>query len=104
MHCLNVDICSCAAQLGNALVSLRRLAQFLVMEERSDEVVRLPAPGAHIINGNFFWAEPPVDQAAKDKADAKQSKKDVKVRAYILWYRCFLLPCSCSDFALAAVS
>ncbi len=46
-------------QLGNAMVSMRRLNQFLVMEERSDEVEKLDTPGANIDDADFFWAEPP---------------------------------------------
>ena len=45
------------AQLGNALTAMRRLSQFLIMEERADEVEKLPSPGAIIADGNFYWAE-----------------------------------------------
>lgn len=57
-------------QLGNAMVSMRRLNQYLVMEERSEEVERLEGPSAHIDDGDFFWAEPP-----KPKEDPKVAKK-----------------------------
>ena len=49
-------------QLGNAMTAMRRLSQFLIMEERADEVEKLPSPGAIITDGNFYWAE-----AAKPK-------------------------------------
>ena len=39
---------------------MRRLSQFLVMEERTDDVEQLPAPGARIRGGSFLWAEPPA--------------------------------------------
>ena len=44
-------------QLGNAMTAMRRLSQFLIMEERADEVEKLPSPGAIIAEGNFYWAE-----------------------------------------------
>ena len=49
--------CDLPAQLGNAMTAMRRLSQFLIMEERSDEVEKLPSPGAIIADGNFYWAE-----------------------------------------------
>ena len=45
-------------QLGNAMVSMRRLNQYLVMEERTNEVERLPDAGALIEGLDAFWAEP----------------------------------------------
>ena len=46
-------------QMGNAMVSLRRLTQYLILEERSDEVQQLPRVGVDISGGNFYWSEPP---------------------------------------------
>lgn len=46
--------------MGNAMVSLRRLTQYLVLEERSDEVEQLPRVGVDITSGNFYWSEPPA--------------------------------------------
>ena len=46
-------------QLGNAMTAMRRLSQFLIMEERADEVEKLPSPGAIITEGNFYWSEAP---------------------------------------------
>lgn len=46
-------------QMGNAMVSLRRLTSYLILEERSDEVQQLPRIGAEISGGNFYWSEPP---------------------------------------------
>jgi len=60
-------------QLGNAMVSMRRLNQFLVMEERTDNVERLEHSGAFIEGGDFYWAEPP-----KPKEDPKAAKKAAK--------------------------
>jgi hypothetical protein len=39
------------------MTAMRRLSQFLIMEERADEVEKLPNPGAIIADGNFYWAE-----------------------------------------------
>ena len=47
-------------QLGNAMTAMRRLSQFLIMEERADEVEKLPSPGAIITEGNFYWSEAPT--------------------------------------------
>lgn len=60
-------------QLGSAMVSMRRLNQFLVLEERTDSVERLENAGAQIEGGCFFWAEPP-----KEKEDPKKTKKAAK--------------------------
>jgi hypothetical protein len=52
-------------------VSLRRLSQFLVMEEREDTVGKLPGVGARISGGNFYWPHmdklPPVEGAGPAK-------------------------------------
>ena len=48
------------AQLGNALTAMRRLSQYLILEERIDDVEKLERPGAVIQGASFFWAEPPV--------------------------------------------
>jgi len=47
-------------QLGNAMTAMRRLSQFLIMEERADEVEKLPSPAAIITEGNFYWSEAPT--------------------------------------------
>ena len=47
-------------QMGNAMVSLRRLSQYLVMEERNDTVESLDRVGLDIQGGNFYWCEPPA--------------------------------------------
>jgi hypothetical protein len=58
-------------QLGNAFVSLRRLSQYLVMEEREDTVGKLPSVGARISGGDFYWPQmdklPPVEGAGPAK-------------------------------------
>lgn len=61
-------------QLGNALVSMRRLTGYLVMEERADAVEKLEHPGAQIKGASFFWAEPPPQADAK-KPKGKAAKK-----------------------------
>ncbi len=45
--------------MGNAMVSLRRLSQYLVMEERRDTVQPLDRVGLDIEGGQFYWCEPP---------------------------------------------
>ena len=60
MHCATLTDEFCTLQMGNAMVSLRRLTQYLVLEERSDEVQQLPRVGLEIQNGNFYWSEPPA--------------------------------------------
>ena len=47
------------SQMGNAMVSLRRLSQYLVMEERRDTVQPLDRVGLDIEGGQFYWCEPP---------------------------------------------
>ena len=59
-------------QLGNALVSLRRLTSYLILEERSDEVQQLPRVGAEITGGNFYWSEPPKTK----KLEAVKGEKE----------------------------
>lgn len=47
------------SQMGNAMVSLRRLSQYLVMEERRDTVEPMDRIGLDIEGGQFYWCEPP---------------------------------------------
>lgn len=58
--CPLAEYCHNLLQMGNAMVSLRRLTQYLVLEERSDEVEQLPRVGVDISSGNFYWSEPPA--------------------------------------------
>jgi len=51
--------CCLLPQMGNAMVSLRRLSQYLVMEERRDTVQPLDRVGLDIEGGQFYWCEPP---------------------------------------------
>jgi len=46
-------------QLSNAIVSMRRLTQYFLLEDRKDFVAELDHPGIEIVDGDFFWAEPP---------------------------------------------
>ena len=39
---------------------MRRLSQYLILEERIDAVEKLERPGAVIQQGSFFWAAPPA--------------------------------------------
>lgn len=62
--------------MGNAMVSLRRLTQYLILEERSDEVQQLPRVGVEITNGNFYWSEPPATKKLEGvKGAPGQGKK-----------------------------
>ena len=49
-------------QLGNALVSLRRLTQYLVLEERNDTVEQMDIVGLDVQGGQFYWSEPPASK------------------------------------------
>ncbi|KAL4852933.1 Multidrug resistance-associated protein 1 [Chlorella vulgaris] len=49
-------------QLSNALVSMRRLSSYFLLEERQDEVQLLEGPGLEIVDGSFVWTEPPPKQ------------------------------------------
>eukprot|EP00884_Botryococcus_braunii_P000224 jgi/Botrbrau1/10201/Bobra.116_1s0017.1 len=42
-------------ELGNAFVSLRRLSQYLVMEEREEVVEKLPEVGVQVKGASFYW-------------------------------------------------
>ena len=54
-----LNSCCLLSQMGNAMVSLRRLSQYLVMEERRDTVQPLDRVGLDIEGGQFYWCEPP---------------------------------------------
>lgn len=64
-------------QLSNALVSMRRLSGYFLLEERTDEVTELDRPGLEIKDGTFFWAEPPAKAAAIPHG--KKEKKAAKI-------------------------
>ena len=68
-------------QLANALVSMRRLSQYFLLEDRKDDVGQLEDAGIEIHDGEFFWAKPPpkivmpeVGKKKKKKTDAKDAK------------------------------
>ena len=68
-------------QLANAFVSMRRLTQYFLLEDRDDSVVeKIKEPGIEITDGNFFWAEPPpklvMPEISKKKNKNKKHKKD----------------------------
>ena len=63
-------------QLGNALVSLRRLTQYLVMEERNDTVEQMDLVGLEVQGGQFYWSEPPATKKLEGvKGAPGQGKK-----------------------------
>jgi ABC-type multidrug transport system fused ATPase/permease subunit len=62
-------------QLANALVSMRRLSAFFLLEDRKDYVEALPAPGILVEGGEFFWAEPPPEAAKPEKKGKKGGAK-----------------------------
>ena len=63
-------------QLGNALVSLRRLTQYLVMEERNDTVEQMSQVGLDVQGGQFYWSEPPATKKLEGvKGAPGQGKK-----------------------------
>lgn len=63
-------------QLGNALVSLRRLTQYLVMEERNDTVEKMDMVGLEVQGGQFYWSEPPATKKLEGvKGAPGQGKK-----------------------------
>lgn len=67
-------------QLANALVSMRRLTQYFLLEDRKDQVGELDHPGIEIRGGDFFWAEPPPKLAMPEVGKKKKGgKKDKKV-------------------------
>lgn len=63
-------------QLGNALVSLRRLTQYLVLEERNDTVEQMDRVGLEVQGGQFYWSEPPATKKLEGvKGAPGQGKK-----------------------------
>lgn len=62
--------------MGNAMVSLRRLSQYLVMEERNDTVEQMPQVGLDVQGGQFYWSEPPATKKLEGvKGAPGQGKK-----------------------------
>lgn len=62
--------------MGNAMVSLRRLSQYLVMEERRDTVEPMDRVGLQIVGGQFYWCEPPATKKLESvKGAPGQGKK-----------------------------
>lgn len=53
-------------QLGNALVSLARLSQYITLPERKDLIIELDHSGVEIEGGNFHWAQPNPDIKIED--------------------------------------
>ncbi|KAL3154179.1 hypothetical protein ABBQ32_013696 [Trebouxia sp. C0010 RCD-2024] len=63
-------------EMGNAMVSLRRLSQYLVMEERNDTVEQMPQVGLDVQGGQFYWSEPPATKKLEGvKGAPGQGKK-----------------------------
>lgn len=67
-------------QFANALVSMRRLTQFFMLEDRKEIVLDKETPGIKIIDGEFFWADPPpkIEMPEVGKKKKKGGKKDAK--------------------------
>lgn len=71
-------------QMVNAMVSMRRLTQYFLLEDRKDTVNEMEDVGIRIKDGGFFWAEPPpklvMPEVGKKKKDKKsqQNKKGAK--------------------------
>ena len=64
-------------QLANAVVSMRRISQFLTLGERHETAEPLDEPGIRVEDAHFYWAHARGDAAdAKDKEDA--AKKELK--------------------------
>jgi ATP-binding cassette, subfamily C (CFTR/MRP), member 1 len=59
-------------QLSNALVSMRRLSQYFLLEERIEAVIEMETPGIEIEGGEFFWADPPPKVMAEDPRGKKK--------------------------------
>ncbi|KAL4457987.1 hypothetical protein ABPG75_012852 [Micractinium tetrahymenae] len=73
-------------QLSNALVSMRRLSAYFMLEDRTDEVEQLPGPGLEIVDGTFFWSDPPAKPkdgppGAGSKGGKRAAKKAAKAAA-----------------------
>lgn len=71
-------------QAGNAFVSMRRLAQFLLQEERKDDGTTLDHLGVKITDGNFYWASSAKDPStlpSKTKKEKKAARKAAKIAA-----------------------
>ena len=69
-------------QLANALVSMRRLTQYFMLDERDDDLVEEgEAPGIEIRDGNFYWAEPPPKLVMPEITKKKKGKKNKKKQA-----------------------
>lgn len=63
-------------QLTNALVSMRRLTSFFLMEDRKEIVEPRDDIGLEIIDGNFYW--PDQEKAHEPEPKAKSKKRDNK--------------------------
>ncbi|PSC67462.1 hypothetical protein C2E20_8853 [Micractinium conductrix] len=70
-------------QLSNALVSMRRLSAYFMLEERTDEVQELDHPGLEIREGTFFWSDPPAKakEGPPGKKGGRKGKKGGKGEA-----------------------
>lgn len=67
-------------QFVNALVSMRRLTQYFMLDDRKETVDSLDGPGIQIVDGSFYWSEPPpklvMPEIGKKKKGGKEEKKD----------------------------
>jgi ABC-type multidrug transport system fused ATPase/permease subunit len=70
-------------QFANALVSMRRLTQFFMLEDRKEIIVGKETPGIEIVDGDFFWADPPpkIEMPEVGKKKKKKEKGNKKSTA-----------------------
>lgn len=62
-------------QMVNAMVSMRRLTQYFLLEDRNDTVNEMDDVGISIKEGEFFWAEPPPKLVMPEVGKKKKNKK-----------------------------
>ena len=64
-------------QFVNALVSMRRLSQYFLLEDRKDATRKLDKSGIRIDDADFFWAKPPA-KIVMPEIGKKKKKKPVQ--------------------------
>jgi ABC-type multidrug transport system fused ATPase/permease subunit len=64
-------------QLSNALVSMRRLTGYFMLEDRVEEVHERDSVGIEVQDGSFFWPE--AEAVKKEEKKGKKGKKVEKI-------------------------
>lgn len=67
----------------NALVSMRRLSQYFLLEDKKQIVEKLETVGVEVADADFYWSKPPPKITMPEigkKRDVKKSKKQDKNR------------------------